>query len=160
MQFIKVARLALTALSLMFFSALDARAAETNLPVIHVHAPHAELVLEVARTPAQREHGLMGRTRLAPHHGMIFVFDHTEMQYFWMKDTLVPLDMIFVDGNGVVTSVAGHVPARAKGMTNDQLPRRQGLARYVLELPADESVRDGIQTGLKFHKFLFPSGDN
>jgi uncharacterized membrane protein (UPF0127 family) len=146
-------------LALCIFFSSRALADETRLPVTRVHAPRAELVLEIAKTPAQREHGLMGRASLAPHHGMIFVFEHTETQYFWMKDTLVPLDMVFVRGDGVVTWVAGHVPARTKGMTDDQLPRRQGLARYVIELPADESERDGIRTGLKLHVSLFPSGD-
>ncbi len=84
------------------------------LPTVVVHAPRADLTLEVARTEAQREHGLMDRTAIAPHTGMIFVFERRRRpSNFWMKDTLVPLDMIFIAADGTVRRVFANVPVVA-----------------------------------------------
>ena len=80
------------------------------LPIIEVHAPRATLQLQVASTEQERELGLMSVTKLAPHTGMVFVFDEEQPVEFWMKDTLVPLDMVFVATDGTVRSVASKVP--------------------------------------------------
>src|SRR5215469_11738281 len=68
-------------------------ACAATLPVVVVRAPAASVRLEVAVTPDQQERGLMYRTSLPPHTGMLFVFDADQEVAFWMKDTLVPLDM-------------------------------------------------------------------
>ena len=117
--------------------------------LIAVHAPHATLHLEVARTAAQREHGLMDRTTLPPHTGMIFVFDEDMPVEFWMKDTLIPLDMVFVAANGTVRSIEANVPVVAKNLPDENIPRRHGNAKYVIELPAGEAVKDGIRAGTR-----------
>ena len=71
----------------------------------------SQFSVEVARTPAQREHGLMDRSTMPATSGMLFVYEVPEHAYFWMKDTLIPLDMIFVDATGTVTRVqANAVP--------------------------------------------------
>ena len=67
-----------------------------TLPAIWLSAPHAKLRVQMARTEQQRERGLMGVRKLAPHTGMLFVFDTDAPIEFWMKDTLVPLDMVFI----------------------------------------------------------------
>lgn len=54
------------------------------------------LVLEVAQTPQEIEHGLMGRHQLAAHQGMVFHFGNVQIRHFWMKDTPIPLDMVFL----------------------------------------------------------------
>lgn len=125
-------------------------------PVVAVRAPYATLSLETARSEAERERGLMGRRVLAAHHGMLFVFEREATQYFWMKETLVPLDMVFVSGRGVVTSVAARVPAPLPGTPEARLPRRQGRGRYVIELPAGEAARDGIRSGINLRIPPFP----
>jgi uncharacterized protein len=114
---------------------------------ITVHAPKALLTLEVARTEAEREHGLMNRTSLAPHTGMVFVFDQDAPVEFWMKNTLIPLDMVFVGADGVVRDVAVNVPVVPSDTPDDKIPRRDGTALFVLELPAKEAAKDGIVTG-------------
>ncbi len=122
-------------------------------PPMHVtlHAPHALLHLEVAATETTREYGLMNRTFLAPHTGMLFVFERDAEVTFWMKDTLVPLDMVFLSGSGRVRSVAAGVPASTADMPDAQIARRRAKARYVLELPAGEARRDGLRPGTIVH---------
>jgi uncharacterized membrane protein (UPF0127 family) len=117
------------------------------LAVVVLHAPKADLRLEVAQTDAQREYGLMNRTTLAPHTGMIFVFPHDGDVAFWMKDTLVPLDMVFVGADGTVRLVDAGVKTVPAGTPDSSIPLEKGTAKYVIELPAGEAARDGILVG-------------
>ncbi|HEX3368017.1 MAG TPA: DUF192 domain-containing protein [Candidatus Cybelea sp.] len=114
-----------------------------------VHAPKANLTLEVASTEAQRERGLMFRQSLAPHTGMIFLFERDEQMGFWMKNTLIPLDMVFVASDGTVRRVFADVPVVAPNTPDDRIPQEQSRARYVIELPAGEAAADGIAAGVK-----------
>jgi uncharacterized membrane protein (UPF0127 family) len=114
-----------------------------------IHAPKADLTLELARTEPQREHGLMDRSVLPPHTGMIFVFDRDETVAFWMKDTLVPLDMVFLGADGTVRRVFANVPVVSASLTDDQIPQESAKGKYVIELPAGEAARDGIAAGVK-----------
>lgn len=122
-------------------------AAALAAALVTVHAPKATLHLEVARNEVQRERGLMDRRTLPAHTGMVFVFDEDMPVEFWMKDTLVPLDMVFVAANGTVRSVARDVPVVAADTPDGRIPRRSGNAKYVIELPANEAQKDGIFTG-------------
>ncbi len=119
------------------------------LPAIAVRAPHADLTLEVAATPAQRQHGLMNRTAVPPHTGMIFVFDRDDTVAFWMKNTLVPLDMIFVGADGTVRRVFANVPVLKGNPADDRIPLEAARAKYVIELRAGEAASDGIAAGVK-----------
>jgi uncharacterized membrane protein (UPF0127 family) len=119
------------------------------LPTIVVHAPKADLALEAARTGSQREHGLMNRTELAPHTGMIFVFERDEFVNFWMKNTLLPLDMIFIGADGTVRRVYSNVPVLHPQPSDEQIPLEGAQAKYVIELGAGEAAKDGIIAGVK-----------
>ena len=119
------------------------------LPVVTVHAPQAELTLEVASNAAQREHGLMNRTALPDHTGMIFVFAKDDVVSFWMKDTLVPLDMIFVGADGTVRRVFANVAVVSPALPDYEIPLEGAKAKYVIELPAGEAAKDGIAAGTK-----------
>jgi uncharacterized membrane protein (UPF0127 family) len=100
--------------------------------------------VEVARTPAQRERGLMYRDKLPSDAGMIFLFDHDEDQSFWMKNTAIPLDMIFITNE---LTVAG-VVANAEPFT--LTPRACGApSRYVLEVNGGFAARHGIGPGTR-----------
>jgi uncharacterized protein len=130
----------------LLFAALLAQAtpAPQHLPTINVHAPHAMLTLQVAKTEQERETGLMSVTTLPAHTGMVFVFEQDAPVTFWMKDTLVSLDMVFVAADGTVRSVAANVPVVSEDTPDSQIPTRPGVAKYVIELPAGEAQRDGI----------------
>lgn len=119
-----------------------------HLPVEVVRAPLATLTLQIAKTDAEREFGLMNVTKLLPHNGMIFVFDEDGPEEFWMKDTLIPLDMIFVGPDGTVRAVFANVPVVPVMTADDKVPRRSGMAKYVIELPAGEAKEDGIAPGI------------
>lgn len=119
-----------------------------HLPTVTVAAPNAVLTLQIARTEVQRERGLMAYASLPPHTGMVFVFDRDGDVGFWMKDTLIPLDMIFVGNDGVVRSVDADVPVVSPHLPDLQIPIEQGTARYVIELPAGEAATDGIAAGV------------
>lgn len=118
------------------------------LPAIWLSAPHARLRVQIARTEQQRERGLMGVRTLAAHTGMLFVFDTDAPIEFWMKDTLVPLDMVFIGKNGIVRTVFANVPIVPLDSPDTAIPRRDGIAKYVLELPAGEAARDGFRYGV------------
>ncbi len=127
------------------------------LPTIVVQAPRATLTLEVASTPAQRERGLMNRSSLAPHTGMLFVFASDAPVSFWMKNTLVSLDMLFIASDGVVRRVAADVPTVDPNIRDELIPRIAGEGKYVIELSAGEAARDGIVAGIRLSLPSLPS---
>jgi uncharacterized protein len=119
------------------------------LSTVVVHAPKADLTLEVARTESQREYGLMNRTSLAPHSGMIFVFGSDGPVDFWMKDTLIPLDMVFVGKDGTIRKIYRNVPVLAPGTPDAKIPLEAGNAAFVIELAAGDASVEGLAEGLK-----------
>ena len=136
------------------FSALALAAWCTAIPLredcspLRIVAPHGTLRLAVASDVDQRERGLMWVKHVPHAQGMIFVFpDGDRARDFWMKNTIAPLDMIFVAGDGTVTSVARDVPATTTGQSDNEVPRRSGNGTYVIELAAGDAAREGIVTG-------------
>ncbi len=114
-----------------------------------VQAPRTVLRLAVADTDARREHGLMGVATVPAGEGMLFVFPEPDDQRrdFWMKDTIAPLDMVWVRADGIVSSVAARVPATKPGTPDDRVARRTGIGRYVIELAAGGAAAAGLRTG-------------
>lgn len=108
--------------------------------------------VEVARTEVQRSIGMMWRTRVSPDAGMLFVFDDEAQQAFWMKNTLVDLDMVFIDSDKQITSIAANVPRSSPDAQDDRVAVRAGRGRYVLELPAGAAARYhlGVGQSLRF----------
>ena len=117
------------------------------LALVDGTAPRATLRLAVADDVVSREFGLMCVLRVRPQHGMIFVFSRESDWEFWMKNTLVPLDMVWVRVDGTVTTVATNVPASARTAPDTTLARRRGHGVYVIELRSNEAARDGIVVG-------------
>lgn len=101
--------------------------------------------VEVAATRDQRTRGLMWRTELAEGKGMLFVFPNESQLSFWMKNTLIPLDMIFIRSD---LSIAGIVEKAEPRTLVSRAPGRQ-QSMYVLEVPSGWSERAGLKTGLK-----------
>jgi uncharacterized membrane protein (UPF0127 family) len=101
------------------------------------------LRIEFATTTAARELGLGNRTTIPNHYGMLFVFPKDDFYGFWMKDTLVPLDMFWLDSQGHVVFIAPDVlPASYPNVFYPSVP-----ARYVLETAAGFATQYGIATG-------------
>lgn len=101
--------------------------------------------VEMALTEPQREHGLMFRKKLGPYEGMLFDFYHEQKVSFWMKNTLIPLDILYFDGERKLVSAQVDVqPCKA-----DPCPvyPSAGPARYVLELSAGTAARIGVRNG-------------
>jgi uncharacterized protein len=123
--------------------------AQSANPVpVHVRAPAEVLELRVADTVSKREYGLMCVRALPARTGMIFVFpDGDNFRDFWMKNTLIPLDMVFVSKNGLVNDVRANVPATKVDTPDDKIPHRDGTGSYVIELGAGEAARAGITKG-------------
>ncbi|MCX6733190.1 MAG: DUF192 domain-containing protein [Candidatus Peregrinibacteria bacterium] len=113
-----------------------------------VRFPGVQFDVEVARTAAQRTRGLMFRESMPVNRGMIFVFDDDAVRNFWMKNTLIPLDMIFVDKDGQVVSVSANVqPCREKVSSACPNYASTEPARYVLEINAGLAHSHHIQKG-------------
>ncbi len=102
----------------------------------------ARFGIEIADEPDEQARGLMFREELARDAGMLFVFDPPRRAQFWMKNTLIPLDMIFIDDRGRVESVAVRRDTRSeRGSVS------QGQVRAVLEINAGLSEELGIDAG-------------
>jgi len=115
-------------------------------PVAVIRGPGAavEVSLEVAATPAERERGLMYRRSLAEGRGMLFVFDADGNQSFWMKNTLIPLDLLFIARDGTVVGI--HANATPLSTANIAVGKP---SRYVLEVPGGWAARHGISAGAR-----------
>ena len=100
--------------------------------------------VEVASTAEQQSMGLMYRNRLDPDRGMIFPFDPPRDASFWMRNTLIPLDMIFVRADGSIANIeANTVPYSEEPVTS------AGPVAAVLELAGGRSAELGIKPGDK-----------
>ena len=101
--------------------------------------------LELATTPAAQEHGLMDRTSMPADHGMLFVFADSQPRTFWMKNTLIPLDMLFFDAQDRLVAIQ----ADAQPCKTDpcSLYPSNVPARYVLELNAGTAAKLGLRKG-------------
>ncbi len=144
------------ALALVVFLAAAALApalggALDSLEIVTATGRHAFQV-EIVDNDATREHGLMDRRYMAADHGMLFEFDHAAPVSFWMKNTYIPLDMIFIAPSGVVT----HVAANAEPLSERVIPSG-GPCVAVLELNGGTAASIGLKVGDKVrHPFFKP----
>ena len=117
-----------------------------QLPLGQVHfvdAPSAPRVtVELAQTDPARARGLMYRTQMEGDHGMLFSWEDDARRSFWMRNTCIPLDMLFIATDGTVVGILEQVP------TLNTLPREVPCAaRHVLELNAGWTRAHGITPG-------------
>jgi len=105
---------------------------------------------EMALTAEQQAQGMMFRTQMAPNEGMLFVFGEVRRASFWMRNTLIPLDIIFVRANGRIANIV----AKATPET-DTSRRSTGRVAAVLEIPGGRAAELGIKAGdLVIHRLL------
>lgn len=97
----------------------------------------------VAASDADREQGLMYRSKLAPNEGMLFVFNENAVHCFWMKNTLIPLSIAFIRADGTITDI-DEMQAET---TDNHCPRNNGV--YALEMSKGWFASKGIKPGMK-----------
>ena len=112
-----------------------------SLPVIRLSAGMHVIRAEVAATVEARSRGLMFRESLEPNQGMVFVFDEAAAHCMWMRNTLIPLAVAFLDGQGRIINVEEMQP-----QTEDNHCAAQP-ARYALEMNSGWFRQRGIGTG-------------
>ncbi len=98
--------------------------------------------VEVASTSGQRSHGLMFRTKLAPDDGMLFVWDREDILGMWMKNTFIPLDMLFIDRDGRIAHIAANTTPHSLKVVSSR-----SRVRAALELAGGSAARLGIAPG-------------
>lgn len=102
--------------------------------------------VEVADDDAERSRGLMFRDEMAADHGMLFIHDREEPQAYWMKNTRIPLDILYFDGKRRLVSQQRDVPPCALGNGCPAYPS-SAAALFVLELNAGEAARLDLRDG-------------
>ena len=98
--------------------------------------------VELALTEAQREKGLMFRKKMAENAGMLFVFGTDDVKTFWMKNTFIPLDMIFIDKSLKIVGIVENAQPQTLSPRSVYLP-----SRYVLEVNGGFSKKIGLAAG-------------
>lgn len=134
-------RAAGSALLLVLVTPLAACADDNHLVIKSANGEHA-FTVEVVDTPEDRARGLMFRDSLAPDAGMLFDFHESRPVSFWMQNTLIPLDMLFIKSDGHIANI--HVNARPLDPTT--IPS-DGPVEYVLEIAGGRSTELGIAAG-------------
>ena len=105
--------------------------------------PKKTIVVELAITPMERTRGLMYRTHLAEGSGMLFIENGPpKVQSFWMHNTCISLDMMFIDDSGFIAGILENVPPMNDNPRSIPCP-----VRYVLEVPGGWSRKMGIKAG-------------
>ena len=133
--------LAALAVALAMGLVLAACSDEAKL-VLHTNTGDHAFTVEVVDTQETRAQGLMNRMELAENAGMLFDFLEERPVSFWMLNTFIPLDMIFIGADGIVRTI--HVNARPHDRTS--IPSNVPV-QYVLEIPGGRSVELGLKPG-------------
>ena len=110
--------------------------------------------VEVASDPASQRRGLMYRRALAPNAGMLFDFHMNSELSFWMKDTILPLDMLFIRSDGTISTIA----ANAIPYSITPIPSAEPV-RAVLEINGGRARELGIRAGDKVHAAIFQNAN-
>ena len=137
-------------LSLAWLSMASAQdTPQTQLPRIKLQAGMFNIDTQVAQTPEQRSTGLMFRTDMPAHEGMLFVFEQPATQCFWMKNTLIPLTAAFVADDGSIVNLVDMKP-----QTTDSHCSAKPV-RFVLEMNQGWFAKRGLKAGSKLSGPVF-----
>ena len=130
-------------LAFINLSAVAQESPQTNLPRLKLQAGMYQIDAQVAQTPDQRSTGLMFRTEMPAHEGMLFVFEQASTQCFWMKNTLLPLTAAFVADDGTVVNLADMKPQTTDSHCSSK------PVRYVLEMHQGWFAKKGFKAGMR-----------
>ncbi len=121
----------------------QAQSTAQNLPTITLNAGIHNITSEVAQTPQERATGLMFREAMATSHGMLFVFERPDQQCFWMKNTLIALDVAFIADDGTIVNI-DHMKPRTLDSHCSSRP-----VRMVLEMNDGWFAKRGVAAGFR-----------
>ena len=116
---------------------------QLNLPRVRLAAGMHQIDAQVASTQEQRMTGLMHRKEMPQHEGMLFVFERPAQQCFWMKNTLLPLSVAFVEDDGTIANIEEMQPQTLDSHCSAK------PVRYVLEMNKGWFSKKGIKPGAK-----------
>jgi len=140
----KIMILFLLVLLVLIYTLANPSVSEKENEISSVEILGKSINVEIADEYDELREGLMFRESLAEDSGMLFIFGDEEIRSFWMKNTLIPLDMIFIDENFVIVGIEGAVPCE-----EDPCPSYNSKkpAKYVLEVNAGYVKEVGIKIG-------------
>jgi len=127
----------------LFVAAPTAWAQQPPLPMVELGAGMHIIRAEVADSFSSRAQGLMRRTSLPPNGGMLFLFDEDGTHCMWMKNTLIPLSVAFIDAQGAIINIADMAPH------SEQSHCAARPARYALEMTQGWFAQRGIRAGVR-----------
>jgi uncharacterized protein len=114
---------------------------QSNLPTTRMQIGSQTFTLEIADEPLERETGLMRRDSMPAHHGMIFIFPNEAAERtFWMKNTRIPLDILFVNRDGRIVTIGQMEPYIGEARTNQP-------SKYAIELNLGAAQKAGVKEG-------------
>lgn len=116
---------------------------QPKLPTIKLWLGAHEVVTEIARTPIEHQVGMMWRTNMAEMEGMIFIFDEPGRRSFWMRNTLVPLDIAYIGPDGTLLEVHAAQPRN-----ETPLPSESDRVQFVLETRQGWFQRNNVKPGM------------
>ncbi len=134
--------------ALLILMVFPAVVAAQGLPKVPLYLNHKEIQVEVAKAPEEREKGLMGRTHLGENEGMLFIFEKEGYHGFWMKNTLIPLSIAFIDREYKIVAIADMEP-----LTLESHPPPKPVL-YALEMRKGWFLANGVKVGdsIRFSK--------
>jgi len=144
--------LILTLISIIFYLEYQ-KIADKNSITIFTGAGPIKIQAEFAKTPEELEKGLMNRTSLAKNSGMLFIFPDEKNRSFWMKNTFIPLDVIFISSKGRINEITTLNPCVENEICQSYTSKSP--AQYVLEINAGAAEKWKIMEGdiLELPKF-------
>ncbi|MGH6610299.1 MAG: DUF192 domain-containing protein [Burkholderiaceae bacterium] len=119
------------------------QAPQPTLPTTRLSTGIHVITAEVANTPQSRMIGLMMRESLKPNHGMVFVFEDKSQHCFWMRNTLLPLSIAFIDDDGTIVNIENMTP-KSEAAVCPKSP-----VRYALEMEQGWFTKRGVKAGQK-----------
>ena len=120
-----------------------------KMETVRLNVGGQEYTVEVARSSKDQQRGLMYRTSLGEKKGMLFVYEESRVLHFWMKNTLIPLTILFIGADGTIRDIQ-HMKAESEKTVDSLYP-----AKYALEVNLGEPEKFGIKVG---DKVVFPDG--
>lgn len=128
---------------LVVFTFAGGAVAQSAMPTLELTSGMYRIEAEVAATDQHRQLGLMNRKTMPPQHGMLFVFNHENTHCMWMRNTLLPLSVAFMDASGTIINIEDMQP-----QTEDNHCARRP-ARYALEMNIGWFAQRGIKPGAR-----------